>query len=475
VTAVYTGFQNGDGPGSLTSSPSCTSAVTALSVVGSYAGSNTCSGGTAANYSFVYVPANATVNQATLTVTASPSSTPYGTEPIVTPGFAGFQNSDGVGSLATLPSCASTVTFATGVGTYTGADTCSGGADADYTFSYVPANATVSPATLAVTASSGSNTYGSVPVVTPAYMGFQNGDGVGSLTTAPSCSSTVSFTTAAGTYTGANTCSGAAAPNYSFAYVAGDETVNPATLTVTASSTSTSYGTVPTVTAIYTGFQNGDAVGSLTTAPACASTVTATTGLGTYPGANTCSGGAATSYSFSYAPGDAAVTTAGTLTVVNGGGQAGRPEEGDQIIVTFSPVPALSSICSAWGASSYPALDDPSVVVTGTEPASGDDTLTVSDPNDCSGGVHFGTIDLGQRGYFNGTATFGGLSLTCLFGVFTSGCSSVQWNGVDTLAITLGLESTGQPTQLAQSFAVYTPDPALGLLGTISSGKEENF
>jgi hypothetical protein len=257
--------------------------------------------------------------------------------------------------------------------------------------------------------------------------------------------------------------------------LAGDETVNPAVLTVTASSTSTSYGTVPTVTAIYSGFQNGDGVGALTTLPSCSSTVTATTAMGTYPGANTCSGAAATSYSFSYVPGDATVTTAGTLTIVNGGGQIGRPDQGDQVIVTFSPVPALSSLCSAWSSTSYPTLDSPNVVVTGTEPASGDDTLTVSDPSDCSGGLHFGNIDLGQRGYFSGTATFGGFSLTCMFIVFTSGCSSVQWNGVNTLTITLGQESSGQPTQGAQSVAVYTPDPALGLSGTISSVKEENF
>ena len=100
--------------------------------------------------------------------------------------------------------------------------------------------------------------------------------------------------------------------------------------------------------------------------------------------------------------------------------------------------------------------------------------MTVTDGGDCAGGLNFGTIDLGQRGYFNGTVSFGGASLTCGL-LLTTTCSSMQWNGQNTLTITLGVESTGQPTQGAKSVAVYTPASALGLSGTISSVKEENF
>ncbi len=69
-----------------------------------------------------------------------------------------------------------------------------------------------------------------------------------------------------------------------------------ATLTVTASSTSTRYGSVPNVTASYAGFKNGEGTGVLDTVPKCSSTVGATTDAGTYAGANTCSGGAAADY-----------------------------------------------------------------------------------------------------------------------------------------------------------------------------------
>lgn len=166
-----------------------------------------------------------------------------------------------------------------------------------------------------------------------------------------------------------------------------------------------------------------------------------------------------------------------SLKIVNGaGGQPGRAQQGDQIVVTFSPVPATSALCSAWSQSSHPGLDDPNLVVKGTQPSSGDDTLTVTDSADCSGGLNFGTIDLGQRGYFNaGTVTFGGTSLTCVLGILTSGCASISWNGENTLTITLGAASTVQPTQSSESVAVYSPDSALGLAGTIASAKEENF
>ena len=44
-----------------------------------------------------------------------------------------------------------------------------------------------------------------------------------------------------------------------------------------------------------------------------------------------------------------------------------------------------------------------------------------------------------------------------------------------TLTITLGQASSTQPAQITTSVAVYTPDPTLGLSGTINSVREENF
>ena len=101
--------------------------------------------------------------------------------------------------------------------------------------------------------------------------------------------------------------------------------------------------------------------------------------------------------------------------------------------------------------------------------------MTVTDSGDCGGGLNFGTIDLGQRGYFNtGTTSFGGISLTCGL-LFNSGCSSLQWNGQNTLTITIGAPSLASRHRAPRASRCYTPASALGLPGTISSVNEENF
>jgi hypothetical protein len=127
-----------------------------------------------------------------------------------------------------------------------------------------------------------------------------------------------------------------------------------------------------------------------------------------------------------------------------------------------------------WNASSSPDLADPSVVVQAAEPSSGDDTITVTDTADCNGAFHFGSIDLGQRGYFNGATTFGGSVAGCR-NAKTAGCSTIHWDGHNTLTITLGKQSSDQPVQTATSVLVYTPDLGLGFSAAISSGRQENF
>ena len=126
---------------------------------------------------------------------------------------------------------------------------------------------TVTKAQLTITASSGSMTYGgSVPTITPAYSGWKNGEGPGSLTTQATCSTTATSSSPASPPTYPSSCNGAVDPNYSFNYVAGSVTVSKAPLTITASNGSMTYGgTAPTITPAYSGFVNGDTSGSLTT------------------------------------------------------------------------------------------------------------------------------------------------------------------------------------------------------------------
>jgi hypothetical protein len=166
---------------------------------------------------------------------------------------------------------------------------------------------------------------------------------------------------------------------------------------------------------------------------------------------------------------------AGSLAINNGSGINGRADQGDTIVVTYTTPPGLNSFCSGWTSSSHPELGGTNVVVTATETAGGDGMITsVSDANDCAGGFHFGSIDLGQGGYFNGTVTFGGPSLGCIL-IIDASCSSIQWDGANTLTITLGAASIGSLTKIAPSVAAYTPDPALGYTGTLSSPSAEHF
>ncbi|HXR54680.1 MAG TPA: hypothetical protein VN793_06495 [Acidimicrobiales bacterium] len=164
------------------------------------------------------------------------------------------------------------------------------------------------------------------------------------------------------------------------------------------------------------------------------------------------------------------------MAILNGpGGNTGRPEQGDQIIVTFAAAPAPSSFCSSWTSSSHLDLVDPNVVIDANQPGSGDDVISsVTDSTDCAGGFHFGSIDLGQRGYFNSAQTIGGPGAQCS-ATKTTGCTRIHWDGGHTLTITLGQPQSGEPTQKAPVVAVYTPDPALGVPGTISSAKSVLF
>jgi hypothetical protein len=72
-------------------------------------------------------------------------------------------------------------------------------------------------------------------------------------------------------------------------------------------------GTVPTITASYSGFANGDTSASLTTQPTCSTTATSTSPVGSYP--SSCKGAVDTNYAISYVN--------GTVTVVPGGGKNG--------------------------------------------------------------------------------------------------------------------------------------------------------
>jgi hypothetical protein len=245
-----------------------------------------------------------TVAPAPLTITASsPTMTFGGAVPAVTPIYNGFVNGDTAASLTTPPSCSTTATSSSPAGSY--ASTCSGAVDPNYSISYMSGSLTVAPAPLTITASSPAMTYGGpVPTITPIYSGLVAGNTAASLTTPPACSTTATGSSPPGSYP--SSCRGAVDANYTVNYADGSVSVGAAPLTITATSATMTYGgTVPSITALYGGFANGDNASSLSSPPTCSTSATSSSPPGIY--AATCSGAVGSKYAIGYA--------AGTVTV----------------------------------------------------------------------------------------------------------------------------------------------------------------
>ncbi|MEA2581207.1 MAG: large repetitive protein, partial [Actinomycetota bacterium] len=225
-----------------------------------------------------------TVNRAPLSITADDKSKTYGdANPTLTASYSGFVNGDGVGSLDTPVSLSTTATASSNVGTYP--ITASAAADANYTVTFHAGTLTITTADLTITANDRSKTYGAALVLgTSAFStsGLVNGNTVTSVTLY-----------SAGAAAGANVNTYAVVPsaavgtglaNYTIHYANGTLTVNRAPLSITADDKSKTYGDAnPTLTASYSGFVNGDGVGSLDTPVSLSTTATASSNVGTYP------------------------------------------------------------------------------------------------------------------------------------------------------------------------------------------------
>ncbi len=166
----------------------------------------------------------------------------------------------------------------------------------------------VTPAPLTITAENKSMVQGAaVPALTAVYAGFVNGDTAASLTTPVSLGTTATSASVPGSYP--ITATGATAANYAIAHVNGTMAViaAPAPLTITAENKTMVQGTaVPTLTASYVGFINGDTPASLTTPVVLGTTATSASVPGSYP--ITATGATGSTY---------------TITHVNGGGEGG--------------------------------------------------------------------------------------------------------------------------------------------------------
>jgi hypothetical protein len=227
IIPIYGGFRNGDGPTSLNPQPTCGTMDSSSTPAGTNLTGTSCSGAMDPNYTITYVNGSITVNPAPLTITANNQSMTYGgTVPTLTVSYSGFVNHDTSASLTTQPTITTTGTKSSPAGTYPIVP--SGAVDPNYTISYVNGTLTIGQASLVITANSYSVAYGAaIPAITvKSYVSFVNGDTTASLTTQPSCSTSATSASPAGTY--ASTCSGAADPNYNITYVNGVVTITAA-------------------------------------------------------------------------------------------------------------------------------------------------------------------------------------------------------------------------------------------------------
>lgn len=260
-----------------------------------------------------------------------PSQAEYGGSytPTATGGGSGNPVTFSIDSSSSAGACSidnsGTVTF-TGTGTCViDANQAAGGG---YAAGAQQQTVNIGPATLTVTPSNESKTYGAAdPAFGYQITGFVNGDTSSVVTTQPSCG-------VAGAHANAGSypisCSGGTAPDYTFDDSAtATLTVNPATLTVTPDNQSRLFGTAnPPLTYTISGFVNGDGPGVVSGSAACATTALASSPGGSYPISCTQGSLAAANYNFTFGTGTLTVgytggscltsSNSGTLTVAAG-------------------------------------------------------------------------------------------------------------------------------------------------------------
>jgi hypothetical protein len=216
--------------------------------------------------------------------------------------------------LAALASAATGAGSASGVGQY--ATVASGAAAANYSVAYVDGVLTVTPAMLTATAGSASRLYGSAnPALFAGYTGFVNGETAAVLTAPASVATSAASTSGVGQY--ATRAAGATASNYSFTYVDGVLTVDPAALTARANNVERVYGSgMPSLGVSYSGFVNGE-----TEAVLGARAVATSSGVnvGTY--AITAAGAQAANYVVAYVNGALTIRPAPLSITANDAGR----------------------------------------------------------------------------------------------------------------------------------------------------------
>ncbi len=219
--ATYTGFVNSDTSASLDTPVTLAHTATSGSDVGTYP--ITATGAVDANYTITHQNGTLTITPAALTITAQNKTKVYGSaNPPLTAAYAGFVNGDDESDLDTAVMLNTAAIASSPVGSYT--ITATGAVDLNYSIAHVNGMLSVTPAEITVTADNQTKVFGApLPELTATYTGFVLGQVTNDLPTLAMLTTTATASSDVGVYP--ITASGAASPNYSFAYIAGSLTI----------------------------------------------------------------------------------------------------------------------------------------------------------------------------------------------------------------------------------------------------------
>jgi hypothetical protein len=231
-----------------------------------------------------------TVSPAHLTVTANPQSRLYGlATPTFTYTIAGFVNGENAVSAGVTgtPVLSTNATPSVAGSPYAINVDVSGMSASNYEFTGIAGQLAITKAHLTVTANAQNRLYGQDnPVLTFTITGFANGENATSVSGSPVLSTTA---TSSSPVTGSPYAinidvSGMTAANYDFTGAAGQLTVNPAHLTVTADPLERVYGQTDIYDYSLSGFVNGEtaATSGVSGTPVLSSNDTATSPAGQY-------------------------------------------------------------------------------------------------------------------------------------------------------------------------------------------------
>ncbi len=334
----------------------------------------TLSGG-AGNYQLVSTSATttATINPASLTITAGNQSKNYGqTATLGTTAFAvnGLINGDTVGSV-TLTSTGAAATAAAGAYAIMPSAPVGGTfATSNYNISYVNGSLTVNPISLTVTVANARRIYGAAnPVFGGTLTGLANGDNI-----TASYGTAASATSPTGTYpiTATLVDPGNAIGNYTVTNSPGTLTITAAALNIAVQAATKTYGAAnPAFTPIYTGFVSGDTASVLGGTLLFSTPATASSTPGNY--SVTPGGVISGNYAITFTPGTLTVTPA-SLTVtannlsrnINTANPAFTYTVAGYVNGDGTSVVTGSASCSSTATTSSPAGSYPITCTTGT-------------------------------------------------------------------------------------------------------------